>query len=206
MIVIGLTGSIGMGKSVAANMLETIGVPVHDADKTVHDLLSKEGAGLKAVRTAFPRLKYPQIYGPKNKSGFKSINRAVLGEIIFKNKKAREKLESILHPLVHKSQADFIRKHKDFDIIALDIPLLFETGADQSVDITLVVDAPYTVQRQRVLARPGMTQEKFRAILERQVPNKEKCKRADYVVKTGLGRAHTMKELKAVIKSLRSKS
>lgn len=203
MIVVGLTGSIGMGKSVCAAMLERIGVPVHDADKTVHELLSKEGPALKAVRSAFPYYEFTRIYGRKNKHGLRSIKRAALGKIVFEDAKKRKVLEGILHPLVRKSQDAFIRKYKDFDIVALDIPLLFETGADTYVDVTLVADAPYTVQRARVLDRPGMTEEKFHAILERQMPNRDKCARADYVVKTGLGRAQTMKELKAIITKLR---
>ncbi|MCC7305044.1 MAG: dephospho-CoA kinase [Alphaproteobacteria bacterium] len=203
MIVIGLTGSIGMGKSMAATMLESLRIPVHEADEAVHELLKPGAKGALAVGKAFPYFTYPQIYGRKTKSGARAINRKKLGEIVFADKRKREKLEKILHPLVRESQNEFIRRHKNAKVIVLDIPLLFETGGEKTVDAVIVVSAPYNVQRQRVLARPGMSEKKFQAILERQLPDSEKRARADYIVHTGLGRAHMMQELKAVIRDLK---
>ncbi|MGB4107524.1 MAG: dephospho-CoA kinase [Alphaproteobacteria bacterium] len=207
MIVIGLTGSIGMGKSVAAAMLESMRIPVHEADDEVHKLLAPGAAGALAVGKAFPYFGYPQIYGRKTKSGARSIKRAALGKIIFADDEKRKKLEKILHPLVRGAQARFIRKHTNLGakMVALDIPLLFETGGESLVHYIFVVSAPYNVQRRRVLARPGMDEKKFRAILERQMPDGEKRARADYVIHTGLGRAQTMKELKAALADIRKK-
>jgi dephospho-CoA kinase len=199
MIVIGLTGSIGMGKSVLAAMLERQKVPVHEADDEVHALLSPKGKGFRAVAKAFPILRFPFIYGRRGKNIY--INRKALGKVIFSDDKARKKLEKILHPLVRESQNDFIRRQKAVGrkIVALDIPLLFETGGETRVDVTIVVSAPYAVQKERVLVRPGMTLKKFHAIVKSQMPDAEKRARADYVIATGLGRAHTMKELKKVL-------
>ncbi len=207
MIVIGLTGSIGMGKSVAAAMLETLRIPVHEADDEVHRLLRPGAKGAVAVGAAFPYFKYPQIYGKKNKDGVRSINRKKLGEIVFSDDKKRERLERILHPLVREAQNNFIRGHKNMGtkILALDIPLLFETGGEARVDYTLVATAPYKIQQARVLARPGMDEKKFKAILERQMPDGEKRARADYIVHTGLGRAQAMKDVKAAIAHIRKK-
>ncbi len=208
MIVIGLTGSIGMGKSTAAAMLETLKIPVHSADDAVHELLAPGGGAALAVGAAFPYFEFPKIYGRKTKSGARAIKRKEFGEIIFKNDKLRKKLENILHPLVQDKQNKFIRsgKNKGLDIIALDIPLLFEAGREEAVDYIIVVTAPYEIQRTRVLARPGMDEDKFQAILKRQMPDGEKCARADYVIHTGLGRAQTMKELKSALADIRKKN
>ena len=205
MIIIGLTGSIGMGKSTVAAMMQTLGVPVHDADETVHELLEPGGKGIQPVCAAFPYFEYPQIYGKKSGFAPRPLLRKELGAIVFADDEKRETLENILHPLVQESQTEFMRKHKALgvEIVALDIPLLFETGADQRVDYTINVSAPYEIQRARVLDRPGMTEEKFHAILERQMPDGEKCTRADYVLHTGLGRAHTMKELKTALRNIK---
>lgn len=196
-----------MGKTVAASMLESLNIPVHEADDEVHKLLSARGRAVSAVASAFPYFEYPHIYGPKNKNGRRPIKRAELGKIVFKNDRKRKKLESILHPFVREAQADFIRKHKIMGtkIVALDIPLLFETGGETLVNYTITVTAPYEIQRARVLERRGMTEEKFHAILEKQMPDGEKRARADYVVHTGLGRAQTMKELKTVLAEIRKK-
>ena len=203
MIVIGLTGSIGMGKSTIAAMLEQLKIPVHEADAEVHRLLASKGRGFRAVAAAFPYFKFPQIYGKRNKAYY--LKRSEMGKIIFADDKARKKLEKILHPLVQDAQNQFIRKAKraGHKIVALDIPLLFEIGGEKRVDVTLVASSPFAVQRARVLARPGMTEKKFRAILKRQMPDGEKRARADYVIPTGIGRAHTMKELKAVIRKIK---
>lgn len=196
-----------MGKSTAAGMLETLGVPVHDSDAAVHELLAEGGKGNEAVRGAFPYASYTQIYGRKDRFGIRSIDRSELGKIVFENSEKREKLEAIIHPLVHESQTEFIRKHKNLgsQLVILDIPLLFETGAESRVDYILTVTAPDFVQKMRVMQRPGMTEEKFAAILARQMPNGEKCARSDFVIHTGLGRAHTMKQLKEALNQIKSK-
>lgn len=208
MIIIGLTGSIGMGKSTAAAMLEKLGVPVHDADAQVHALLAPGAPGYAAVAAAFPYFSYPGIYGAKDSGGHRPFDRARLGEIIFKDESARLRLEGILHPLVREAQTEFIRKQAalGYDFAALDIPLLFETGGEARVDYTIAVTAPSFIQRMRVLARPGMDERKFCAIMERQMPDGEKRARADFIVHTGLGRAYTLKQLKAVLREIRNKS
>ncbi len=204
MIILGLTGSIGMGKSTTASMMKILGIAVHDSDATVQELLKPESKARPAIASHFPYFEFPQIYIKKTYE----INRRELGKLVFNNDELRERLESILHPLVKKSQNEFIRQSraKGLDMICLDIPLLFETGADKDVDYTINVSAPYFIQRARVLSRPNMTEEKFKAILSRQMPDHEKCKRADFVIKTGLGCAHTMKSLKQVIYKIREDS
>ena len=207
MIVIGLTGSIGMGKSAAAAMLRQLGIAAHEADDEVHKLLSPGGAGALALTAEFPYFRYPHIYGRKDKNGHRPIDRKKLGKIIFNNDKARLRLEAILHPLVRESQADFIRKQGAMgrDIVVLDIPLLFETGGESRVDYIITVSAPYFIQRMRVLSRSGMDEKKFHAILERQTPDAEKRARADFIVHTGLSRGYTMKQLKAIIRDIRAR-
>lgn len=196
MIVIGLTGSIGMGKSTAADMLRTMGVPVHDSDAAVHGLLARGGAGVAPVAARFP-----EAFNHKAQA----IDRAALGKVIFADDDKRRALEGILHPLVRSAQDAFIRAQQRAgrDMVALDIPLLFETGAEQRVDVTIVVTAPAHIQRQRVLARPGMTEEQFQARLSRQMSDAEKRRRADYVVQTGIGRAHTQRALAGIVNQLR---
>lgn len=205
MITIGLTGSIGMGKSTAADMLARLSVPVHDSDAQVHNLLSTNGEARMAIAATFPYFKYFSIYGRKDKSGIRIIDRKKLGALVFKKPNERKKLEAILHPLVKKSQNDFIKTQRAAgrDLIAFDIPLLFETGAEQNLDYVITVSAPAFIQAQRVLARPNMTANKFQAILKTQMPDGEKCARADYVLPTGLGRAHTMKKLKQILLDIR---
>lgn len=207
MIIIGITGSIGMGKSTVGAMLESMGVKVHESDKAVHNLLLEGKEGFNAVVAAFPYFEYPKIYGKKNKAGGRDLDRKKLGDFVFQNAQERDKLENILHPLVRKSQDKFIRDQKRLgqDMVALDIPLLFETGAENRVDYVINVSAPFHVQKARVLERSGMTEEKFNAILERQIPDAEKCVRADFVVHTGLGRAQSMKELKEIIVGIKQK-
>ena len=208
MVVIGLTGSIGMGKSTAAAMLAKLGVAVHEADAEVHALLSPGGAGALAVAAAFPYFSYAQIYARANKDGIRAIDRRNLGRLVFKDEKARETLEGILHPLVREAQTGFIRKQAALGkgIVALDIPLLFETGGESRVDYTIAVTAPAFIQRMRVLARENMDEEKFHAILARQMPDGEKRARADFVVHTGLGRAYTMRQLKAILRTIKEKT
>ncbi len=211
MIILGVTGSIGMGKSTASQMLETLGIPVHDSDAAVHELMKFGSKGWYAIATAFPYYSYPQIYGRKNfwnpfKTTHRFIRRDQLGKIIFSCDKERKKLENALHPLVQNAQQDFIKRQNILGrkIIALDIPLLFETQADLRVDYTINVTAPSHIQRARVLSRPNMNAKKFEAILKNQMPDGEKCARADFVVHSGLGRAAMMKELKNIIVLIQS--
>lgn len=196
MIVIGLTGSIGMGKSTAANMLRDMGVPVHDSDATVHELLAPGGAGVEAVCALFPD-SYDKESG--------GINRSALGRAVFGDTAALRALEAVLHPLVQQSQQGFIRAQQraGINIVALDIPLLFETGAEKRCDYTIVVTAPYEIQRQRVLARPGVTEDMFKQRLAQQMSDADKRARADFIVQTGIGMAHTRQELATVLRDIK---
>lgn len=196
MIVIGLTGSIGMGKSTAANMLRDMGVPVHDSDAAVHELLAPGGAGVEAVAAMFPDCRDKDAGG---------IDRRKLGAAVFGDAGALRALESILHPLVREQQQSFIRAQQRAGaaMVALDIPLLFETGAEARCDYTIVVSAPAAIQRQRVLARPGMTEEAFEKRLAQQMSDADKRARADFVVQTGIGMAHTRQELAQVLRTIK---
>lgn len=207
MIVLGITGSIGMGKSTIGAQLQTLGVDVHESDKTVHRLLYAGRKGYLAVAAAFPYYEYAQIFGKKNAAGRRPLNRKALGDLVFNNEAHRKTLEGILHPLVREAQDKFIRDQKRAGkkMAALDIPLLFETGAENRVDYVINVSAPAHVQRSRVMARPNMSEEKFNAILKSQMPDAEKCVRADYVIHTGLGRAQSMKELKAALADIKKR-
>ena len=204
MIVLGLTGSIAMGKTTIGTMMKTMNIPVHESDHIVHKLLQRSSIARPAIASAFPFFEHPEIYDKKTKD----LKRKEFGDLIFNNDAHKATLESILHPLVQKSQNEFIRAEalKGRDIVCLDIPLLFETGAESRVDYTIVVSAPYFIQRERVLSRPKMSEEKFLAILEQQMPDAEKCARADYVIKTGLGRAHAMKSLRIALLDIRIKA
>lgn len=216
MIVIGLTGSIGMGKSTAGAMLERLGVPVHDSDAAVHELLRPGSVAWPALTAGFPYSAHPQIYRRAfsfremlrfSKTRERSIDRAALGRIVFADAAARGKLEAILHPFVQDAQRGFIQRQRALGrkIVALDIPLLFETGAEARVDYTLVVTAPAHVQHARVMARRGMSAEKLKGILARQMPDGEKRARADFVVHSGLGRAYMMREIKTVLQTVKEK-
>jgi dephospho-CoA kinase len=195
MIVLGLTGSVGMGKSTAAAMLRRLGVPVHDSDAVVHRLLAPGGAAVPAVAAAFP--------GVSDKAG--GIDRGTLGARVFGDGRALKRLERIVHPLVRQSQARFLKeaRARRTPLVVLDIPLLFETGGEKRCDAVVVVSAPPWVQRARVMARPNMTEARFRAILEKQMPDHEKRRRADYVVMSGLGRAVTYRRLMRLVQTLR---
>lgn len=179
MIVLGLTGSIGMGKSTAAAALRRLGVAVHDADAAVHALLRSDARTIAAVESAFPG-----VAGPAG------IDRAALGNRVFGDNSALRRLEKILHPRVHQSECRFLARAAAARaaIAVLDIPLLFETGAERRCDATLVVSAPGFVQIARVLRRRGMTRERLAAILRQQMPDATKCCRADFVMPTGLDR------------------
>lgn len=196
MIIFGLTGSIGMGKSTAAAMLKRMRIPVHEADKAVHEALAAGGAGVTAVASLYPKALQ------KDEKGRAFINRAVLGKAAFSDEKLLRKLEDILHPLVQSSEKKFIQRARAqrHGAVVLDIPLLFETGAENRVHVIITVSAPAFVQRARVLSRPHMTADKLKAILARQVPDFEKRKRSDAVVPTGLGRGVTLLALKQILR------
>lgn len=199
MIVIGITGSIGMGKSTAAEMLRDLGVPIHDSDATVHRLLAGGGGAVAAVGKQFPA-----ALG-KDAAGKDCINRQTLGHIVFADRAEKKKLEGILHPLVWAESDRFIAemKKRGHKIVALDIPLLFETGGEKRVDTIICVSAPQDIQRQRVLARPGMTSEKFDRVVSGQMPDAEKRKRADYIVETDAGLEDTRRQLTHIVEKLR---
>lgn len=194
MIVLGLTGSIGMGKSTAARMLVAMGAPVCDSDAVVHGLLAKGGRAVPAIDAAFPGA---VIDG--------AVNRPALGAAVFRDPSALSRLEAILHPMVGAAQRDFLARaaRRRAKVAVLDIPLLFETHGERKVDVTVVVSAPFLVQRARVLARPGMTAEKFAGILARQTPDVEKRRRADHVVPTGVGRLVTRRALGCIVRAVR---
>lgn len=197
MIVLGLTGSIGMGKSTAAKMLRLIGVPVHDSDKAVHDALLPKGAAFEAVSKRFPKAV------SKGR-----IDRKKLGAIVFADHAALKTLESILHPVAREKQLDFIRamRSKGKKIVALEIPLLFETGADARVDAIITVSAPPNIQKRRVMKRPNMTEEKFKSIVASQMPDAQKRALSDFVVDTGLGAGRTFRQLKEIVLAIREKT
>ena len=197
MIVLGLTGSIGMGKSRAAKMLRMMRVPVHDSDKAVHDALLPSGSAFEAVARLFPSV----VSGGR-------IDRKKLGGIVFADKKALKKLESVLHPAAQASQKKFIRsmQTKGRRIVCLEIPLLFETGAEERVDYVITVSSPSIIQRRRVMARKGMTEAKFKSIIESQWPDAEKRALSDFVIDTGLGYARTYRQLKAVVDAVKGGS
>lgn len=197
-IVIGLTGSIGMGKSTVAEMLGKLGVPSHDSDHEVHELMKRGGAAYELIAEAFPDV---------CEGGTQDIDRKALGRVVFNDQEQREVLEGILHPLVRQAQLEFIAKNRKLgaQIVALDIPLLFETGRDADVDYTLVVSAPYEVQRSRVLVRDNMTEEKFEAILKTQMPDAEKRQRADYIIDSSVDMDHMFNIVEEIIKDIKSR-
>lgn len=210
MIILGITGSIGMGKSAVTGMLERLGVPGHDADSSVHQLMQPGKAGYNAVTAAFPYFRYPQIYerrnGPLGKMRY--LDRKALGTVVFHDDEKRHELESILHPLVRQDQNRFIKEMKALGrkIVALDIPLLLETDSYQFVTYSINVTAPFHIQKARVLDRPNMDEDRFLAILDKQIPTHEKSALADYTVHTGLGRAQTFKELQAILSDIKSRT
>lgn len=195
MIIIGLTGSIGMGKSTTAEMLRDLGVPVHDADAAVKEARRRGGPAFNAIAKRFPNV--------ITASG--EVDREKLASEVFSNPAALADLEAIFHPLVKESEERFIEENrrKGTSIIALDMPLLFEVGAEKRVDFVAVVTAPAFIQRHRVLLRKGMTEERYKQILARQMPDAEKCKRADFIIPTGYGKFITKLALKLMLRTVK---
>lgn len=192
----GLTGSIGMGKSTVAAMLKEMGIPVFDSDAEVRRLLTKDFAVIGEIVKVFP-----DVWDRKAKA----IDRAELSEIVFEDHNERKKLEMIVHPFVWKAQKKFTRHYLrcGFRFLVLDIPLLFETGAEDRVDKVICVTAPPFVQYRRVTGRPGFDGDLFFKILNTQMPDREKRRRSDFVIHTGLNRARTFRDVKAVVHKLR---
>jgi len=194
MIVLGLTGSIGMGKSTAAGMFRSLGVAVFDSDAEVHRVLAAGGAAVGQIAAAFP--------GTLAADG--GVDRQKLGAAVFGNPTALRRLEGIVHPLVRHGQVKFRRRARAarHRLVVLDVPLLFETNGQLNCDATCVVSAPSFVQASRVLARPGMTAEKFQAILDQQIPDAEKRRRADFVVPMGAGKNFALRRIRQIVQAL----
>lgn len=191
-LILGLTGSIGMGKSTVAAMFETAGVPVFDADAVVRSMQGPGGALVAAIEAAFP-----------GSTGPEGVRRDALGEQVFGDKEALARLEAIVHPAVAARRVEFLIEHGGAPMVVFDIPLLFEKGGANQVDKVLVVSAPAEVQRARVLARPGMTEDKFAHILSIQTPDADKRAAADHVIPTGVPLAETEAQVRALIERLR---
>lgn len=194
MVILGLTGSIAMGKSTAAASFRRLGVPVHDADRAVHRVLAEGGAAVPLIAAAFPSVVTDGI-----------VDRQKLGAIVFQDTAALGKLERIVHPLVRRAQDRFLRRQaaRRARLIVLDIPLLLESSGELRCDAVAVVSAPAFVQAQRVLGRPGMTRERLEGILARQMSDREKRRRADFVIATGLGKRHSLRRVVEIVKVMR---
>ncbi len=193
MIIVGLTGSIAMGKSETAKMFRMLKVPVFDADQAVHLLYAKGGRAVERVGALFPSA---IIDG--------EVNRTRLAEIVLDSKQALMDLEQVVHPLVQQERQDFIdtSRRQNQPLVVLDIPLLFETNSQDDVDKIVVVSAPADVQRDRALQRPGMTEEKFEAILRKQVPDEDKRAAADFVVDSSKGLAAAQAQVEDIVQTL----
>jgi dephospho-CoA kinase len=197
MKIVGLTGSIGMGKSATAKMFADLGVPVFDADAVVHALQAKDGPALPAIAAAFDGVVEDGV-----------LDRQKLGALVFANSDAKLRLEAIMHPMVGEARADFFKNAEaaGAKFVVLDVPLLFETGGNTACDTVIVVSAPPEIQRERVLARPGMTPEKFEHILARQTADADKRAGADYIIETDKGFDHTRAEVARVVDELKNKA
>lgn len=191
MIVLGLTGSIGMGKSTTARMFEDFGVPVHDSDEAVHRLYRGKAAPL--VEAAFPGTTVDGV-----------VDRAKLADRVLGDSAALKRLEALVHPLVRADATAFLKRHHvaGAPLAVVDIPLLYETGGEERVDQVVVVTAEPRIQRARVLARPGMTEEKFEKILAKQMPDAQKRRLADFVIDTGLGMDAAREAVASIIEQL----
>jgi dephospho-CoA kinase len=192
-IVIGLTGSIAMGKSTVAAQFRALGAKIVCADSIVHQLFASDAALCSEIQKYFPA-------AIKNKN----IDRAALGKIVFADEKKRKLLEALIHPRVIAAEEEFVARAASLGarVVVMDIPLLFETGGEARCDITVVASAPAFLQKQRALKRANMSEEKFRRILQSQMSDAEKKSRADFVVSTGLGKAYSFAQVKQIIKTL----
>ena len=195
MITIGLTGSIAMGKTATAQMFRDAGIPVYDADAEVHALYQAGGAAVEPIQSAFGDV--------LDDAG--GIDRTKLRSKVIDSADEMARLEAIVHPLTAKSRQAFYQEHdsRGQDVVVVDIPLLFETGGDKSVDYVIVVSAPYEVQRERVLAREGMTEDLFQAILNRQMPDSEKRARADFIIDTSQGFDFARSQVDEILRTVR---
>ena len=193
MLLVGLTGSIGMGKSKSAELFEAEGLPVYDADASVHALYEKGGAAVAPLSEHFPEA---------IKDG--AVDRTILGKLVLHDGEMLQKLESIVHPLAGKMQKDFLETQEAAGkkAVILDIPLLLEKKAEGLVDVVVVVSTTPEVQKQRVLERPGMTEEKFRSILSKQMPDAEKREKADFVVDSTISVADAHSQIRDIISRL----
>ncbi|EIZ81132.1 dephospho-CoA kinase [Novosphingobium sp. Rr 2-17] len=189
--ILGLTGSIGMGKSTVAGMLRDLGVPVFDADAAVHELQGPDGGLVPAIEAAFPGTTGPH-----------GVDRPKLGNAVFGDTERLARLEAIVHPAVAAMRKGFMAANAGAPLIVFDIPLLYEKVGDKGLDAVAVVSAPADVQRARVLARPGMTEAKFAAILALQVPDAEKRARADFVIDTGVSLDATRDQVVGIVRTL----
>ena len=189
---VGLTGSIGMGKSETAKMFAALGVPVYDADAAVHRLYSQGGAAVAPLASAFPGVV---------KDG--AVDRAELSKHVTGNPEATQRLQAIVYPLMAGERRKFLEDAAAADIVVFDIPLLFETRGEANMDAVVVVSAPSHIQRERVLARPGMTQEKFDYLHSRQMPDEEKRAKAHFVVVTDKGLEHAFEQVKMIVAELK---
>lgn len=194
MIVLGLTGSIGMGKSTTANMFRGFDCPVFDADAAVHNLYTKGGKAVPLINAVFP---------DAIKDG--AVDRSVLGQHMRADPLNLTVLESFIHPMVGELRTEFFKEAEErgADVVVLDVPLLFETGGDKLVDKVAVVTAPEYVQRERVMARPGMTKALFAALLSRQIPDRDKRIRADYLIFTDQGLPFAREQVQKILQELR---
>ncbi|CAL8467014.1 g6550 [Coccomyxa elongata] len=194
---LGLTGSIGMGKSTVSHMFMEEGIPVFDADQVVHRLYSEGGDAVPLIGKHFPEA---VVDG--------AVDRQQLGKYVVGNQVALKELEDIVHPLVSRERQKWLLQMQEeggHSVLLLDIPLLFETAAEDMVDGVAVVSAPSEMQQARVLARPGMTEERLKSILARQMPNEEKCQRANFVINTGVSLEETKEHVRALLKGLRGR-
>lgn len=196
MLLIGLTGSIGMGKSETAKMFRELGVPVYDADAAVHKLYDRGGKAVEPIRAAFPSAVIDDAVDRK------ALSRCVLGL-----PDEMKKLEAIVHPLVGEAQIEFLKENmsQGHEMAVLDIPLLYETGGETRVDVVVVVSAPYDIQKTRVLARPDMDEAKFAAIHAKQIPDAEKRERADFIVESDKGLDHAREQVSAIVDALKGR-
>jgi dephospho-CoA kinase len=194
-LLVGLTGSIGMGKTETARLFARLGIPVHDADAAVHRLYQAGGTAVQAIANAFPDC----VIGGR-------VDRECLSARLREDRAALPRLEAIVHPLVAADQREFVARAaaSGAEIVVLDVPLLFETGSERDVDAVVVVSAPEDVQRARVLARPGMSAEALDHILVRQLPDVDKRARAHFVVETGKGLDHAFAQVKSIVAALRN--